>query len=150
MLIWLWSSRNNVIATTRVHLQLTERGHLRSTPLPPWAAMHLAQRCYHFWKHFLELLLWNIFQCRSHIFWTFSLSLNIHPLKADFISGNRSYSEPYRGGRGDMVVVPFQYFIFWPETAWLYRKNRVSWSIVMMENPIIGPNFRPFFKPNFM
>jgi hypothetical protein len=27
----------------------------------------------------------------------------------------------------------------------LHRERLVSWSIVMMENPILGPEFRPFF-----
>jgi hypothetical protein len=30
--IWLWSSRNAFTASTPVHLQLTERDHLPSTP----------------------------------------------------------------------------------------------------------------------
>jgi len=31
--VWLWSSRNDFTASIPVYLQLTERGHLRRTPL---------------------------------------------------------------------------------------------------------------------
>jgi len=46
--IWLWSSRNDFIASTPVYVQLTENSHLHRT----WAAMHFAQQCCHRWKHF--------------------------------------------------------------------------------------------------
>jgi hypothetical protein len=31
--VWLWRSRNGVITSMPIYLQLTDRGHLRSTPL---------------------------------------------------------------------------------------------------------------------
>jgi hypothetical protein len=50
---------------------------------------------------FLELLLLCSFQCRRH----FSVFWNLHPFKADFTFGNRSYSEP---NQRNMVGVSFQ------------------------------------------
>jgi len=37
---------------------------------------------------FLELLLWNRFQCRLHIFFMYSVSRNLHPFTADFTFEN--------------------------------------------------------------
>jgi hypothetical protein len=93
--VWLWSSRNDFIAPIPVHLQLIDRGHLRSTPLSSYA---LSPRILLLLETFLEFLLWNDFQCRRHIFWTSSVSWNLRPFKADFIFGNSQKSFGAKSG----------------------------------------------------
>jgi hypothetical protein len=41
---------------------------------------------------FLQLLLWNSFQCNRHIFFMSSTSCNLRPYKADFSFGNSQKS----------------------------------------------------------
>jgi hypothetical protein len=71
-----------------VSLELTERGHLRST--------HIEQLCTYPTmlplKTFQELLLLNSFQYSLYIFQVFSVSWNLDPFKADFIFRNSQKS----------------------------------------------------------
>jgi hypothetical protein len=91
---------------------------------------------------FLELLLWNSFQYRRHFFY------------ARF-----QYPEIFVPLRQTLFLEPAE--VIWSqirETEWvlnfsnrflgqklLDRKRLVSWSIVMVENPIVGPKLRFFF-----
>jgi len=47
---------------------------------------------------FLEFLLWNSFQCRHHISFRTSISLNLPPFKADFNYGNSQKSFGAKSG----------------------------------------------------
>jgi hypothetical protein len=59
--VWLWSCRNDFIASLiPVYSQPTETGHPSRTPLE--------RLCTSLKETFLELVLWNSFQCHSHIF----------------------------------------------------------------------------------
>jgi hypothetical protein len=48
---------------------------------------------------FFELLLWNSFQCRRHIFWMSSVSWNLHSFKAGFIFRNSQKSFGVKSGQ---------------------------------------------------
>jgi hypothetical protein len=99
----------------------------------PWTAMHLAQRCcLPLLETFLELLLWNSFQCHRHtLFGCLQCPDLFVPLKqTSFLEGERSHSEPNRGDR-------------------VGRERLVSWSFVLAENPIVGSKFRPFSMHSF-
>jgi hypothetical protein len=93
--VWLWSSRNDFIASVSVYLQLTERVIFEVLSLSSCA---YSPTMLPLLETFFELLLWNSFQFRRH--------MNIRPFKADFVSETaRSHSEPYQGNK---VGVPFQ------------------------------------------
>jgi hypothetical protein len=100
----LWSCRNGFIASLiPVHLQLTERGHLQSTPLeqlctyPDDAATV---------GNISGTLLWNSFQCCRHIFFSVSsVSWNFHPFKAEFIFCNKQKSFGVKSGEQDMYSI---------------------------------------------
>jgi len=111
----------------------------------PWAAMNLVHWRYQCWKHFLELLLWNRSQCHHHIFWISSTSWNLHPFKTDFNFGNNQ--KPFGAKAGKSGRCSISLSDFWTKTAW---KCLVSWSIVMVENPMVGPKFRPLSTHSFM
>jgi len=65
---------------------LLRGGHLQSTPLSSYT---LSPMMLPLLETFPELLLWNSVQSRCNFFfWMFSLSLNLHPFKEDFILGN--------------------------------------------------------------
>jgi hypothetical protein len=55
-------------------------------------------------EKFLELLLWNSFQCHHHIFWMSSVPRNLRTFKL-FLETDKSHVEPNQGNR---VGVPFQ------------------------------------------
>jgi len=98
--VWLWSSRNDLIASIPVYLQFTGEGS--SSKFSPWAAMHLAQWCCHCWKHFWNSCCGIGISAVFTFFWMSSVSWN-HPLsKAGFISWNSqkwigTKSEEYHG-----------------------------------------------------
>jgi hypothetical protein len=50
--------------------------------------------------------------------------------------------------RGNRVGVPFQKFILGQKL--LDREHLVSWSTVTVENPIVGPKFRPLSMHSFI
>jgi len=61
---------------------------------------------------FLELLLWNIFQCCHHIFWMTSISWNLHTLMADFIYGNSHKSHGDESGElGGFSISPNDFLV---------------------------------------
>jgi hypothetical protein len=63
-------------------------------------------------------------------------------LKADFIFANIQTTSGAKSAKSkEQVGVPFHSFL---GQKLLDREHLVSWSIVMVENPIIGPNFRLF------
>jgi hypothetical protein len=86
----------------------------------------------------LELLLGNSFQCRRHIFLTSSLSSNIRHFKADFTFGNSQKSFGAKSGEQggcSISVIDFS-----------ARELLVSWSIVMVKNPIMGQSSGLFLR----
>jgi hypothetical protein len=56
----------------------------------------------------------------------------------------RNHSEP---NQGNGVGVPFQQLIFGPLTA---LQHLMSWSIVVVENPVVGQNLIPSSMHSFM
>jgi hypothetical protein len=101
--VWLWSSRNNFISSIPVYLQLTERYHSKYSP---WAAMHLAQWCCCFWKHY-----WNSC-CRIafSIVITFLLCFQYPKIfialrQTSFLETVRSHSEPHQEWGGHSISV---------------------------------------------
>jgi hypothetical protein len=90
---------------------------------------------------FLELLLWNSFQCRQ-IFSVFSVSSNLRSLKVEFIS--QSHSE-HNQGNG---------WVFHFHNRFLGQKLLeieclVSFNLFKVENPYVGPKSRPFSTHRF-
>jgi hypothetical protein len=82
---------------------------------------------------FLEFLLWNSFQCR-HFFGCLQHPEIFVTLRQNVFSQTaRNHSEPNEGNRVGA---------FWAKNY--MTECPVSWSIVMVENPIVGPKFRPF------
>jgi hypothetical protein len=55
-------------------------------------------------EKFLELMLWNGFQCR-HFFFMSEIPLNLRSFKADFIFGNRKKSFRVKSGEGVGVTL---------------------------------------------
>jgi hypothetical protein len=100
-----------------------------------WAARHLVQPLL---ETFLELLFWNRSQCHHHMSLC-SASWNLRPSKADFIFGNswKSLSANQEWGGCSISV-----FAFWARNC-LTAPHELE--LVIMENPIIGPKFRPFY-----
>jgi len=94
---------------------------------------------------FLGILLWNCFQCHCHVFLDV---FNVLKSKADFIYGNsqKSFRAKSSGEQGGCSIPVIN---FWTRNCF-DRECLVSWSIVMVENPIIGPKFRPFSTYSFM
>jgi hypothetical protein len=115
--------------------QLTERGHFQVLPFSSPTMSPL-------FEIFLELLLWNIFQCCRNIFLMSSVPQSLQPFKADFIFGNshKSFGAKYREPGGCSISV----IDFFGQKL-LDRERLVSWSLVIVENPIVGPKFKPFF-----
>jgi hypothetical protein len=72
----------------------------------PWTTMHLAQRCFHCWKCFWNSCRGIAFSAVITFFWMSSLSWNLRPFKADFISGNSQKSFVAKSGK--RVGVSFQ------------------------------------------
>jgi len=96
-----------------LYLQLTGMGHL------------LAQLL----ETFLELLLWNVFQY-PEIF---------VPLRHNlFLEMPQIFRNQIRG-----IGWMFHFSNRFLGQKLLDRERLVSWSIVMVENPIVGPKFRP-------
>jgi len=84
--VCLWSSWHDFIASIRIYLQLTERGHLWSTP---HEQLCLAQWCCDCWKHFWNsccgiAFCANIFLCLQYP--------ETFVLLGHFISGNSQKS----------------------------------------------------------
>jgi hypothetical protein len=79
---------------------------------------------------FLELLLWNSFQCHHHFF---------------SLETARSHLEPNQG-KGWVFHLSNQFL----GQKLLAREHLMSWSIIMVENSIVGPKFRPFSTHKFM
>jgi hypothetical protein len=81
-----WSFWNDFIISICVYLQITEGVTFEVLPLSSCA---LSLTMLPLLETFLELLLWNSFQCCHHIFFeggggSSSVSGNLHPLKADY------------------------------------------------------------------
>jgi hypothetical protein len=70
----------------------------------------------------------------------YSVSWNLRPFKANFISGKSQKSFWAKSGNRGLF-----HFInrFWA------REHLVSWSIDMVENLIVGPKFRYFSMHSF-
>jgi len=96
-------------------------------------------------EKFFELQLWNSFQCCRHMCWMSSLFWNLRSFKADFIFGNRQKSF----GVTSWWQCEFHFSNRFLGQKLLDRECLVSWSIVMVENPIVGPKFRPFSVHSF-
>jgi len=105
----------------------------------PWAAMHLVQRrCLPLLETVSELLLGNSFQCHRHVCLMSSLSWNISPLKADFTFGNGQKS--FGAKSGEQGGCSISVIDFWA------REHLVSWSIVMVKNPIMDQSSGLFLR----
>jgi len=84
--VWLRSSRNDFIASISVCFYSLQKGvTFEVLPLSTYA---LSPMMLPLLETFLELFLWNSFQCRRHIFWMPSVFWNLRPFKANFILGN--------------------------------------------------------------
>jgi hypothetical protein len=96
---------------------------------------------------FLEYLLWTSSQCRRHIFWVSSISWKPRPFKADYFFWK--HPEVIRSKiRVIMCVLHFGNRFLGQKL--LDRERLVSYNIVMVENSIVGTNFRPFSTHSFM
>jgi hypothetical protein len=96
---------------------------------------------------FLEILLWNSFQCHCDIFfWMSSMSWKLCPFKANFIFGKQP--QVIRSQiRGTGWVFHFSDRFLGHKL--LDRERLMSWIIVMVENPTVEPKFRPFSAYSF-
>jgi hypothetical protein len=111
--------------------------------------MHLAQQCCQCWKHS-----WNSY-CGIDFIpvvtfflgggWYLKLPEIFYCLRQTlFLKTANSHSEP---NQGKGWVFPFSNrFLF---QKLLDREHPVSWSIVMVENPIAGAKFTPFSTHSF-
>jgi 5-methylcytosine-specific restriction endonuclease McrA len=139
--VWLWNSRNDFIASIPLCLRIAEGGGL-SSKYSPWAAMHVAQRCCHCRKHF-----WNSC-CRIAVsaVVTFFLSVssffwNLRPFEADCF-----WKQPeLTRSQLKRIGWVFDFSNWFLGQKLLDRERLVSWSIVVVENVIIGPKFMPFY-----
>jgi len=113
-----------------VYLQLSEGITIEVLSLSSYVILEI----------FLELFLWNRFQCRRLIFWMSSVSLNLGPCKADFIFGSQIM------GTGWV----FRLSNWFLGQKLLDRERLVSWSTVIVEKPNVGPKFRPYSTHSFM
>jgi len=64
-------------------------------------------------------------------------------IKADFISGNSQKSFVAKSGEKGGCSISAIHFFFLGQKL-LDKEHLVSWSIVIVENPIVEPNFKPF------
>jgi hypothetical protein len=96
---------------------------------------------------FMELLLWNTFQCRHHIFfWCLQYPEIFVPLMEIYF-----WKQPqviWSKIRGIGQVFHFHYRFLGQKL--LHRQRFVRCSIVMVENPTVGSKFRPFSTHSFM
>jgi hypothetical protein len=92
------STWNNVIASIPIYLHLTEGSPSKYSP---WVAMHLAQWCYHFWKHFWNCCCGIAFSAVITIFCNvFNILKSSSLLRQTlFLETVRSHSEPNQGNR---------------------------------------------------
>jgi hypothetical protein len=96
-----------------------------------------------------ELLLWNIFQCRRRSFFGGEGSVNI--LKSSSLLGRLHFWKQPEVIRNQIKGIGR---VFHFSNRFLSQKLRdterlVSWSIVIVGNPIAGPKFRPFPTHSF-
>jgi hypothetical protein len=92
---------------------------------------------------FLELLLWNSFQCHGQFFFFFGMSEMFAPLRRTlFLETAGSHF-----GELDGWVFDSSNRILGQKL--LDRERLVSWSAVMVKNPIVGAKFRPFSTHSF-
>jgi hypothetical protein len=133
--LWLWSSRNDFIATIPVYLQLTEYGHLQSTATeqPCTKPNDTATIGNIYGTPDVE-----IFQWRRHIFSMTSVSWNLQRFQGRFYIGNSQKS--FGANSGEQGGRSFSLIDFGGQKL-LDGECLVSWSIVMVENPIVGPKF---------
>jgi hypothetical protein len=111
----------------------------------PWAATHLSQWCCHCCKHF-----WNscgtAFSATFTFFCMSSISWNLHPFKADyFLEIVKVIHSQIRG-----TWWKFHFSNRFLDLKLLDKEHPVSWSIVKVENSIVGPKFRPSSMHSFM
>jgi len=66
--------------------------------VPPLSSFVLSLLMLPLIETFLDLLMWNSFQWRRHIFWISSISWNIQPFKTAFIFGNSQKSFGAKSG----------------------------------------------------
>jgi len=97
---------------------------------------------------FLEFLLWNSFQYCHHILggggiWA---SWNICSFKAEFIFGNSQKS--FRTKSGEYGGCTISVIDFGQKL--LYRERLVSWTNIMMANPVADPKLRRFSIQSLM
>jgi hypothetical protein len=112
----------------------------------PWAAMHLAQWCYHCLKSFWNSCCGIAFSAASYFFWDFQCPEIFIPLRqALLLETARSHVEQNQRN-GSM----FHYSNWFLGQKLLDRECLVGCNIVMVENPITGPKFRPFSTYSFM
>jgi hypothetical protein len=141
--VWLGGFRNDFIVSLPVYLQLTDRGQLRSTPreqLCTWPndATTIETIFGTPVVEQLSVLMSHFFGCLQYpeIFVTLRQALLLE-------------TEDVRSQiRGIGWVVHFSNRFF--DQKQLDRERLVSWSTVMVENPIVGAKFRPFSTYSFM
>jgi hypothetical protein len=76
-----------------------------------------------------------------------SISRKIRPTKADFIFGNSQESlEAKSGEQGGCYSSVID---FWARNCLKDSESLMSWSTVMVDNPIVRPNFRPLSTHSF-
>jgi hypothetical protein len=112
----------------------------------PWAAMHLAQRCCHCWKYFWNSCCGITFSAIVTFYWMSSVSWNLYLFRADFIFENSHKSFEIKSGEQGGCSISVIDFL---GQKLLDRERLVSWSIVMVENPIFEPKFRHFSTHSF-
>jgi hypothetical protein len=94
---------------------------------------------------FLELLLWSSFQCRRHICCEYlQCPVIFVPLRQTLFFETEVIRSQIRG-----IGWVFHFRNRFLGQKLLDRERLMSWSIVMAENPIGGPKFRPFSTHNF-
>jgi len=97
------------------------------------------------WTDFIEsisvyLQIWNSFQCHRHISYIFNI------LKYSSLHGKLYFWKQLEVIRSQVrwTVWVFHYTNRYLGQKLFARERLVRWSTVMVENPIIGPKFRPF------
>jgi hypothetical protein len=107
--------------------------------------MHLTQRCCHCWKHFWHFCFGISFSGVVTFFRCLQYPENFVLLRHTlFLETATSHLESDKGNR--MGVHFSNRFL---GQKHLDKEYRMSWSIVMVENPIVGPNFRPLSMHSF-
>jgi hypothetical protein len=87
---------------------------------------------------------WHLYLC-GHIKWNREnytrRSFTIHTFSLTLLTGES-------GELGVHATLVINFWDIWVKM--LHRKCHVSWNIVMVENTIVGPKFRPFSIDSFM